>query len=112
MKVNKIPLEQRLTRIKEGYPGDPDFIVSAIKSMANIPIRVYLNSFEKERIRLRQILNITEEEEKEMTYKDVAIRIKKRRKDREEAVRILAAPVKRCYEERNYAYGNGTENPY
>lgn len=112
MKVNKIPLEQRLTRIKEGYPSDPDFIVSAIKSMANIPIRVYLNSFETERIRLRQILNITEEEEKEMTYKDVAIRIEKRRKDREEAVRILAAPAKRCYEERSYAYGNGTENPY
>lgn len=125
MKVNQISLKERISRISSGYPSDPDFVVSAIESMAQIPLYTYLNGFDKQRDRLRLLLGIRKGKEKEATYQDAAYRIylmyllpeafqrktgilespAELQKMAHEAVDILALPLQKCYEERKLRYG-------
>lgn len=124
MKVNQISLEQRLWRLKRGAVSDPEFIVSAVNSMAQIPMHVYLSGFEKEWKRLRLLVGIRMGREKEATYREVAFRIHQMYYQPEifkkntgsldpvgtienmadEAVGILVLPLRRCCEERKRTY--------
>jgi len=117
MKVNQISLDQRLNRIKAGFPSDPAFVISSIKSLARIPITVYLNAFNDEEARLYEILGMEPyDEQNELTYLKVAIRIYEMRKLPEykelanEAIYILSLPLRRCYEERKSVYEKRTED--
>lgn len=38
VKVQQISLKERLERLSKGYPSDPAFVISAIRSLADIPI--------------------------------------------------------------------------
>lgn len=104
--IHPIALKTRLKRLREGRPSDPEFTLSAIRSMADIPVALYLSAFSEKRKRLRQILSVTEEEEKAMTYKEAAQRLIRMSPSEwdiglmDEAVDILAAPLKKYYEER------------
>lgn len=100
MKVNQIPLKKRLERLEKGHASDPDYITSAIVSFANTSIYDYMFHHEQENKRLREILRITEEEEKKMTYQDAAIKIKAllTKQDAQEAIRLLAEPFITFYE--------------
>lgn len=116
MKVQQISLNERIRRIKTGYASDPEFIISAIKSLANIKVIVFLNEFADEMMSLRKILDIAESEVKEITYKEVAERIYKirliphRKLEADEAVWILSLPLRKCYEERKSVYEKSEKN--
>lgn len=110
MSVNQIPLETRLKRLREGYASDPEFNVSAIKTMAKLPIRAYLAGWEEELKKLKELLFLTEEDIQTMTYQEVACYIHRlpntirHQEISRQAVRILALPFKKCYQERKQAY--------
>lgn len=116
MPVSKISLEQRLERLGTGYASDPEFITSSIRTMADIPVRVYLNSFPAEQQRLWELLNVNEHQKETMTYKDAAKYIKTLWLSlpndilAAEAIYRLAAPLRKCYEERKDSYAGNTED--
>ena len=94
--MNKIPLSVRLERVSKLYPSDPDYVVSCIYSMADIPISSYLSeqSFE----RLQELLGVPPD----MPYKKVAeIIFEIHQQDQNnavaaESIRLLAGPFLRC----------------
>ena len=47
--VDRISLELRLQRLKNGYDSDPKYVTSVIKSLGNTKIWSYLSSFEDKR---------------------------------------------------------------
>lgn len=118
MGVNKIPLNVRLERIKRGYAGDPDFVAHAMQTMADISVKDYLKAFPEERKRLLELLGISEAIGEKMTYQEITWYIRRIRmlrekwEDMNEAVDILAMPLRKCYEERKDAYGkSATDTP-
>lgn len=114
MSVNRIALETRLDRIKKGYAGDPAFVPCVINKMADMPLAVFMATAPAEREQLRELLEITEEKENVMTYRETALylcQMLSRHDSRTiTAVNLLAAPVLKCYEERKCAYGKSNED--
>ena len=113
MSIQKIPLQERLERISMGYAADPEFITSAIQSMATCPVLSYLSAFKAEKERLQEILEgVTEK----TTYQEATKHIQRlflspeRRSLANEATELLAAPLKTCYLRRKEAYGSHAEN--
>lgn len=108
--MNRIPLEKRLERVKTGYASDREYNACAVRSFAEIPIRVYLSAFGNEYARLLELLSITEEEAQDMTYRNVAAAVHRlfwmrgSRAKAAEAMRILALPFQQCQEERKKKY--------
>lgn len=108
--VDRISLELRLQRLKNGYDSDPKYVTSMIKSLGNTKIWSYLSSFEDKRERLGKILGLTEYDMKYMSYRDVAVKIREHplgpihRQLRDEAIMIMALPLFKCYEERKMIY--------
>lgn len=115
MSVNKIPMKERLKRLQTGYASDPEFIISSIRAMADIPVRVYLISFPAEQQRLWELLNISEQKQETITYKKAAKYIKTIWLSQPneiiaaEVIYQLAALLRKCYEERKTAYAGNTE---
>lgn len=115
-KVNQIPLDVRLKRLNDGYVSDSEYIFCLIQSMAETPIHVYLASFEDQRLRLRKLLGMTEEEDEALTYREAAARIHKMRLSPEKrqladaAADILAAPLRKYFEERKDVHGKNTKD--
>ena len=113
MSIQKISLHERLERISMGYAADPEFITSAIHSMAKCLVLSYLSAFETEKERLQEILEgVTEE----TTYQEVAVHIQKMFLSPEsktlanEAAELLAVPLRNCYQRRKEAYGSHAED--
>lgn len=113
MNIQRIPLQERIKRISMGYAADPEFITSAIQSMATCPVLSYLSAFEAEKERLQEILEgVTEE----TTYQETAVHIQKMLLSPElktlanEAVELLAVPLRNCYQRRKEAYGSHAED--
>lgn len=110
MKLTRIPLKERLERIRSGYAGDEKYDISVIIRFANIPIADYLGAFPEEYGMLLRCLRIRPEDASHMTYRDVAKRVEEyydSGEDMRRAVRaleILAMPFNRCYEERRRQY--------
>ena len=112
MKVQQISLKERLERLSKGYPSDPDFVISAIRSFADIPICIYLNEHPKELEILTQlILQTTKDEMTRLTYKDVASRLYKisrlprRTNATQTAIKILSLPLRNYHNEKKFVYG-------
>ena len=109
MTFQKLPLSTRLNNINTGYAAHPEYVPSAIQNMAETPLRIYLNNFDESRIRLSRLLQLTPQEEQTLTYRDTARRIAILRKTWPDiaaaAAEILAAPLRKCYQERKDAYG-------
>lgn len=108
--MNRIPLERRLERVRTGYASDREYNACAVRSFAQTPISVYLSAFADEYERLLELLSITEEEARGMTYRDTAAAVHRlfwmrgSRAKAAEAMRILALPFLRCQEERKKKY--------
>lgn len=104
MKVARIPLGKRLERIRKGNAGDEEYNILAIRRFANIPVVEYLRAFPDEYERLLDILGRKKQDSENMTYQDVAEQInvyydaKENINWIEEAMDILAAPFRNCYE--------------
>lgn len=105
MKLTRIPLKERLERIRSGYAGDEKYDMAVIIRFANIPIADYLAAFPLGYEELLYCLQIGEEEARHMTYQDVARRVEKCYDSEEnmhraaKALEILAMPFNRCHEE-------------
>ena len=117
MKIQKTPLAQQLARLRNGAPAHPDFNRHAIRSMADMPIAIYLHDFQPERVQLMELLSILSGQEDKLTYRQAAVRIERLWQAHETkqlaatAIEILARPILNCYEKRRSAYGSSTENP-
>lgn len=98
MKTRRIPLKERINRIRQGHAGDSGYDISVIRHFFDVPIRKYLAGFEKDYERLLECLGLSREEASHMTYGDVArktafhYRISQTKKKAEEALGILARP--------------------
>ena len=114
MGIQKTPLAQQLTRLRDGNPAHPEFNAHARRSMADIPITAYLHDYEPERA---QLIDLLPEQEDKLTYRQAAARIDELWQVPETkhlaaaAIEILAQPILNCYEKRRAAYGSSTENP-
>lgn len=106
MNMKKLPLSQRLRCLKSGHVAHPEFISGAILHMAETPLRIYLRDFNEQRERLFKLLQLTPQEQQTMTYREAASRIAALPQDHAaSATKILAAPLRKCYDERKHAYG-------
>ena len=111
MSTNKIPLSVRLSRISTGYPPDPAYVESCIRSMADMPISEYMSSFPREYERLQELLDVPPD----TTYKQVAYTLYQIYNNVEnngaaiEAARLLAVPFLICYAEERGKY-HGTHS--
>lgn len=113
MKLNRIPLKERLERIGSGYAGDEKFNTSVIIRLANIPIGDYLKAFPLECDALMDSLRIEKgTEARQMTYQEVAKRVEEyfdsglNMGRAVEALNILAMPFIRFYEEKERRKSN------
>ena len=98
--MQKMPLAERLGRLKKGYPAHPEFVPCAIWSFANIPVSAYLANYDMEMTALAEILGIPKDEFGAYTYKEVASELMELRESAEygeffgEAVLHLTAPIR------------------
>lgn len=109
MQVQKLSLSERFRRLKSGQAAHPEYTGCIIRRWADIPIVDYFaiegeEKAKKERATLRSILDISEQEEKGMTYRDMAMLINHMRNQPgqdhrapDEAAILLATPMIGCY---------------
>lgn len=112
MVLNKIPLSVRLERIKKGYAGDPAYVTSAIRRMADMPVSVYMDAFPEEKKIVFCFAHRMGIETEDITYKELVWHIQKLYKslgpqadmiDRawlNQGVLALAAPLVKYWSER------------
>ena len=112
VKVQQISLKERLERLSKGYPSDPAFVTSAIRSLADIPICIYLREYPEElEILAKRIVGVTKDEMTSLTYKDVASkvyeisRLPRRTKATQTAIKILSLPLRNYHSEKKFVYG-------
>ena len=63
MKPNRISLQTRIDRVSRGCYADPEYNLSMIAAMADLPLVDYLGGYDRERRELCLILGITAEEQ-------------------------------------------------
>lgn len=71
----KIPLKKQLDRAARGVYVHPEYIQTAIRAWADMPIAAYLGTADRRR-EFRGLLGITEEEESAMAYREAVQRIR------------------------------------
>lgn len=105
MTIQKLPLAERLERIKNGLSPYPGIAIEAVRAMAQIPITTYLQDFDEELSQLPCLLNVPAYKSDKMTYEQAATAIYLRRlavgstQHVCRAAEMLAAPfVKYCKE--------------
>lgn len=101
--MNRIPLSIRLRRLDERKDDDNANNIAKVKQMADMPIGIYLGAFSEELDRLLKLLGLSPEKAKCLYYRDIAFLISQSRFDwdvKDEAIRILTLPFKRCLDER------------
>lgn len=120
MQIEKMPLDDRLARMLNGYAAYTEYIPCVLRSFASMPVSVYLAPYEGQWERLCALLGITELVDKDrMTYQETADRIYQRwtensRQDLSmaEAVFILSVPFRDYFEGRNEIHGkNKSDTP-
>ena len=107
--MERIPLSERFSRLKSGYPAFPEFVPCAIRAMAEIPLSDYLHAFPDKLERLQEILGLAPEETAQMPYREAAKRIdrlwrvQRNRALLGEALDAMASPIRKCYKDRSQA---------
>ncbi len=112
MQIEKMPLDDRLARMLNGYPAYTEYIPCVLRSFASMPVSDYLAPYEGQWNRLCALLGITELADKDrLTYQETAGRIcqgwTENRQDLSmaEAVFILSVPFRYCFEGRDETHG-------
>lgn len=106
MVMNRISLNERIKRLRSGYPSDTDYVISAIQTLAEIPITIYLGSDSVKIKELSCLLGIDVNILMKLSYKEVALYISilhDTGQDNETfngIIEILTIPLRLCYEER------------
>lgn len=75
MEVKKLPIAERLQKIKDGYPAHAEFVPCAIWSFANMPMSAYLDGFDMEMTALAESLGIPMDEFVTSTYKEITCQL-------------------------------------
>ncbi len=117
MQIEKMPLDDRLARMLNGYSAYTEYIPCVLRSFASMPVSAYLAPYEEEWERLCKILEITENADR-LTYQETAARIyqgwTENRQDLSmaEAIYILSVPFRDDFEGRNEIHGkNKSDTP-
>lgn len=117
MQIEKMPLDDRLARMLNGYSAYTEYIPCVLRSFASMPVSAYLAPYEEEWERLCKILEITENADR-LTYQETAARIyqgwTENRQDLSmaEAIYILSVPFRDYFEGRNEIHGkNKSDTP-
>ncbi len=112
MQIEKMPLDDRLARMLNGYSAYTEYIPCVLRSFASMPVSVYLAPYEGQWERLCALLGITEVAGKDrMTYQETAARIyqgwTENRQDLSmaEAIYILSIPFRDYFEGRDGTHG-------
>lgn len=103
MKINKIPLQQRLDRLDGNYPAHDEYIPALLRSFASQTMDTYFSGFDAADNALRTLartLHIPESELRTLTYETVAsiIACMPDRQEMHHAVNLLSAPPAAYYE--------------
>ena len=99
MRIQKIPLDQQLAKLRNGSPAHPEFNACAVRNMANIPAMAYLRDYGAEFVDLTFLLHIPADQEERITYGEVATIVSKLWEQTEtrvtaaEAMELLALPL-------------------
>lgn len=111
MNIQKLPLAERFERMANGCVAHPEYIASAIQTMAHIPISTYLRDFELERARLMELIKPWGAADN-MTYQEISAFLRDLRHTpyvgtaiAEEADELMAAPLLNCFKMRRDDYG-------
>lgn len=110
MQLQKMPLEERIARMKNGYYAHPEYVSAAIESFAQMPITSYLSEYPDRLKKLSACVGITEKRMQDMSYREVAAliyqrwRVNPRNLGLVEAIITLTLPFDQCYEERKHIY--------
>ena len=75
MEVKKLPMAERLQKLKDGYPAHAEFVPCAIWSFANTPMSAYLDGFDTEMTALAESLGILKDELAACTFKEIACQL-------------------------------------
>jgi hypothetical protein len=67
MQIEKMPLDDRLARMLNGYAAYTEYIPCVLRSFASMPVSVFLASYEGQWERLCALLGITELADKDRT---------------------------------------------
>lgn len=117
MQIEKMPLDDRLARMQNGYAAYTEYIPRVLRSFASMPVSDYLAPYGEEWERLCKILEITENKDT-MTYQEAAAIIYRNwtenRQDLSmaEAIYILSVPFWYYFEGRNETHGkNKADTP-
>ncbi len=119
MQIEKMPLDDRLARMLNGYSAYTEYIPCVLRSFASMPVSAYLAPYEGQWKRLCTLLGITELADKDrMTYQETADRIyqgwTENRQDLSmaEAIYILSVPFRDYFEGRDEIHGkNKSDTP-
>ena len=119
MQIEKMLLDDRLSRMLNGYAAYTEYIPCVLRSFASMPVSAYLAPYNGQWEKLCALLGITELADKDrMTYQEAAALIhRKRTENRQdlsmaEAIVILSVPFQDYFEGRNGAYGkNKSDTP-
>jgi len=108
MKIQKIPLQERLDRLNGFYPAHPEYIPTVIRSFSEQPIGAYFSGFEGADAaleKLSELLSIPPERLCCMSYGELAAEIDRlvhssqsEQSRGHRAVQILASPVEAFFE--------------
>ena len=111
--MNRIALEDRLGRIKEGYASDPDYVTHAIQSMADMPVADYLALFPAQQDKMIRLMKRAGVWKDGLSCREAAWQIKKlhalpeRKRDADMGAQILAVPLAAYWEERKGGSADG-----
>lgn len=115
MNIQKLPLAQRLERMANGCVAHPEYIASAIQTMTHTPLAAYLHDFEQERARVMALMEPWGATDN-MAYQEMAAFVRDLRCTPDgaqiaaEVAEYLAAPLLRCYRDREADYGSPIDN--
>lgn len=104
MKINKIPLQQRLDRLDGNYPAHDEYIPALLRSFADQTMDTYFSGFDAADSALRTLsrtVHIPEDELRTLTYETVAsiIACMSDKQTMHHAVNLLSAPPAAFFED-------------
>ena len=100
MKVQKIPLKDRLRALSDCCPAHAEYIPALLRDFSQLPITAYMADFPEDLPHLADLVQYPVQYMEELTYSDIAARIRDmyRYGKAGEALEILAKPLIEIYQ--------------
>lgn len=75
VKIEPLPLSERLQQLDEFHPAHPEFPACAVRALAETPVSVFLAGFKEARDELAYVLDIDVADLEQMSYQELAAAI-------------------------------------